>query len=171
MGAGRAWRTSRVRSQGRIGNYPAPPVRRKPPGSRGSTIVEVIHFSLLVRVSAMQALMFLLLCPAVPLDAKGEDLPRELTKLQGIWKPTALESRGTELPVERLGTSGRYTLVIVGNGYALSTHGGTLKIDATKQAVDLAITDGRYKGTTLLGLYELKDNTLRLALPSPLAAG
>jgi len=115
--------------------------------------------------------MFLLLCPAVPLDAKGEDVPKELAKLQGIWKPTALESRGTELPVKQLGTSGRYTLVIVGNGYALSTHGGTLKIDATKQTVDLAITDGRYKGTTLLGLYELKDNTLRLALPSPLAAG
>ena len=82
-----------------------------------------------------------------------------------------MESRGTPLAPGRLGTSARYTLVIVGNGYALSTHGGTVKIDGAKQTVDLAITDGRYKGTTLLGLYELKDNTLRLALPSPLAAG
>jgi uncharacterized protein (TIGR03067 family) len=115
--------------------------------------------------------MFLLLCPAVPLDAKGEDVPKELAKLQGIWNPTAVESRGTPLAAGRLGNSARYTLVIVGNGYVLSTHGGTVKIDAAKQTVDLTITDGRYKGTTLLGLYELKDNTLRLALPSPLAAG
>src|SRR5438067_2176278 len=93
----------------------------------------------------------------------------ELARFQGIWKATAVESRGQPAPLDRRRPGALrepYTLAVVGDSYALGTHAGTLKLDPAKGHVDLVVTEGRYKGTTLAGLYELKDGTLRLAVPS-----
>lgn len=119
----------------------------------------------------MQALV-LLLCAMVPLDPAKDEDAKELAKLEGVWKPTAVVSSGRELQLQGLPSLDRYTLVVVGDHYVFSTHGGTVKLDPAKGAIDLAVTEGRYKGTTGLGLYELKGDTLRLALRSnPSAAG
>jgi hypothetical protein len=59
--------------------------------------------------------------------------------------------------------------VIAGDVYAWTTIAGTIKIDSQKKTVDLVVTEGRYKGQIIPGLYELSDNTLKLAFPSPLA--
>jgi uncharacterized protein (TIGR03067 family) len=94
-------------------------------------------------------------------------VPKGLEKLQGVWKITTMESRGTSQPAAVLPAADRYTLVIVGNAYVLRTHAGTLAIDLEKKTADLTITEGRYQGQTLPGLFELKGDTLKLAFPTP----
>src|SRR5947209_13487237 len=122
----------------------------------------------------MHALMVLLLLVGVPKpkpDAPKPEAPKGLEKLQGVWKLTALERRGAQMALDGLANRDRYTLVVVGDGFAFYTQGGTLKVDPAKQAVDLINTEGRYQGITVPGLYELKDDTLRIIMASPLAAG
>jgi uncharacterized protein (TIGR03067 family) len=118
-----------------------------------------------MRLLAMHALVLLLLSPVVAAPAPEDDSSKELAKLQGVWKVTASESRGKQTGAAPL--ADRYTLVIAGDGYAFNTYAGTLKLDPAKHTADLAVTDGRYKGVTVLGLYELKGDTLRLAMASP----
>jgi uncharacterized protein (TIGR03067 family) len=118
----------------------------------------------------MHALVFLLLYPAA-VDP-GKEAPKDLDKLQGVWKATALDSGAAQfqLPAAALAAD-RYTLVVAGDRYVFGTHAGTVKVDAAKGAVDLVITDGRYKGVTILGLYELKGDTLRVVMATPARAG
>jgi uncharacterized protein (TIGR03067 family) len=119
----------------------------------------------------MHALLLLTVLPSAPLDAdKPKDLPKGLEKLQGIWKVTVMESRGlASAPAAR--TADRYCLVVVGDVYVLNTHAGTLTLDPDKKTVDMKITDGRYKGKTLPGLFELTGDTLKIAFPSPVVGG
>jgi uncharacterized protein (TIGR03067 family) len=118
----------------------------------------------------MHALLFLALVPSAPAPP---DVPKELQKFQGIWKVTATERGGTTSPTPPAALTDRMTLVVVGDAYVFSTHAGTVKIDVDKKTVDLTITEGRYKGMTLPGQLELsdKDNTLKLAIPSPTPTG
>jgi uncharacterized protein (TIGR03067 family) len=124
----------------------------------------------LEEVLTMHAILLLAL--AAPLAADPDETKSDKTKLQGVWKVTAVESRGAALPGDRLNTD-RYTLVIVGDDYVLLTHAGTVTFDRDKKTLDMKITDGRYKGRdlTLKGLYELTDDTLKIAIPSPAARG
>src|SRR5438067_2148796 len=89
-----------------------------------------------VPMTAMLLMALTVSMPALDADETKTDLP----KLQGIWKATAVEARGAAMPLERLGTADRYTLVIVGDSYVLMTHTGTMKLDPKTKAVDLAIT-------------------------------
>src|SRR5262245_1409876 len=106
----------------------------------------------------------LLLALAAPLAADPDETKSDKAKLQGIWKVTTVESRGATQP--GLNTD-RYTLVIVDDNYILLTHGGTVTFDRDKKTVDMKITDGRYKDRSLQGLYELTDDTLKIAIPTP----
>jgi uncharacterized protein (TIGR03067 family) len=116
----------------------------------------------------MHALAYLMLSAALAVPAGDEkEAPKDLDKLQGVWKVTAGTLRGTELLPARFQLP-NYSLVVVGDRYVFSTHGGTLTLDPAKRTVDLAITTGRYSGTTLLGRYELKGDTLKLILPATL---
>jgi uncharacterized protein (TIGR03067 family) len=123
----------------------------------------------------MYALAVLLLCPAVPADVgksdKADDAQRELARIEGVWAITTLESRGMQRPADGRVAAARNPFIIVGDRYVFGTHGGTVKIDRAKHTVDLTVTDGRYQGTTLLGLYEIKGGTLRIALATPRQAG
>jgi uncharacterized protein (TIGR03067 family) len=120
----------------------------------------------------MHALVCLLLYPAVAVDPpKPADAPKDLAKLEGVWKMTARETRGAALQVARAGAADLYTFVLVGDRYAFHTHGGTLTLDPAKHTVDFTITEGRYKGSTLLGRYDLTGDTLRLAVASSPAQG
>src|SRR5262249_34572991 len=51
------------------------------------------------------------------------------------------------------------------------THAGTLKADPRDKVLDLTLTAGRHKGTTLLALFEVKDGTLRIATTNPGGGG
>jgi uncharacterized protein (TIGR03067 family) len=114
----------------------------------------------------MNAILLLVLLAPAPADTKDDPKAQKaaLDKLQGIWKLTALESRGQAMPVERIARSDRYTLVVSGDNYVLLTHAGTVKLDPAKKFVDLVISEGRYKGTSSLGIYELSGDKLKIAL-------
>ena len=119
----------------------------------------------------MNAALVLALALGAPVeigkDGKGDKATREaMEKLQGVWKATAVESLGRALPPATV-NSDRYTLVVDGDAYVLLTHAGTVKLDPAKKTIDLIITEGRYKGTTAPGLYELSGDTLKIALAVP----
>ncbi len=113
----------------------------------------------------MTAMLLMALSVGAPIEAK-DDAKAQLAKLQGVWQVTALESGGVEQAPARARATNRSTLVIVGDGYAFSTQAGTIKIDPAAKTLDLAITDGRYKDQTVLALYELTDDTLKIAMES-----
>jgi uncharacterized protein (TIGR03067 family) len=102
-----------------------------------------------------------------PADArKDDDAKKELANLQGVWKPTSVDSAGRQIAGERLTATARYTLVIAGNGYALGATAGIVTLDPAQHHIDLVVTDGRTKGATLRGLYELTGDTLKLTTAS-----
>jgi uncharacterized protein (TIGR03067 family) len=115
----------------------------------------------------MNAMIMLAASLALPVGVVGEDGKKEAERLQGVWKLTAMESRGRAFPVDQLGGAERYTLVVSGDAYVLSNHAGTLKAEPAQRHVDLTITEGRYKGNTVAGIYELTGDSLKLAIPSP----
>src|SRR5262245_34420790 len=115
----------------------------------------------------MYALLALLLIPVAP-AGKADPPKKDADKLQGVWRVTTIESRGLQIPANQLGAADRYTLVIVGTDYAFFAQGGTIKFDPAKKEVDFTVTDGRYKGATVLGIYDLTGDTLKVAMSSPL---
>ena len=44
---------------------------------------------------------------------------------------------------------------------------GSMKVDATAKSIDLIPGDGKYKGKTLLGIYELDGDTLKICFAEP----
>jgi uncharacterized protein (TIGR03067 family) len=119
----------------------------------------------------MHTLLLLAVLPSAPLDAdKPKAPPKEFEKIQGIWKVTTMESSGVaRAPTAR--TAARYVLVVVGDTYVLNTHAGTIALDLGKKTVDMKITEGRYKGQTLPGIFELSGDNLKIAFPSPVTGG
>src|SRR4051812_3915483 len=97
-------------------------------------------------------------------DAKqtGDDV---LKKLQGTWKFVAQEMHGKALPPEE----GKSRITFDGDKWLVRAdgkvvQGGTHKFDPTKKPgqVDAAVTEGEGKGTTMIGIYELKGDTMRV---------
>jgi len=76
-------------------------------------------------------------------------------------------SRGTSIPADRL-EGPTNTLVVVGDRYFLMTHAGTLALDSAKNTIDFDVKNGRYNGTVLPSRYELKEDTLKIILPTSL---
>jgi uncharacterized protein (TIGR03067 family) len=111
----------------------------------------------------MYALLWLTLLAPAPVE---KPMPKGPQELQGVWKITTMESGGTAAAAN-LRTADRYTLVVVGDAYVLRLHAGTLTVDIKKKTVDMTVTEGPYKGTTVPGIFELKDGTLKLAFSTP----
>ena len=44
---------------------------------------------------------------------------------------------------------------------------GSMKVDATAKSIDMMPADGKYKGKTLLGIYELDGDTLKICFAEP----
>jgi uncharacterized protein (TIGR03067 family) len=116
----------------------------------------------------MHTLLFLALVPSAPAPPEKEkEVPKELKPLQGVWKITAVEQGGRTPGTFGPAVGDRFPLVIVGDAYVLNNQAGTLKVDLEKKTADLTITEGRYKGQVLPALFEISDNTLKLAFPTP----
>lgn len=105
---------------------------------------------------------------AVPVPDRKEP-PKDAEKIQGVWTPTAAESRGTALPAALL-QSNRFQLIVDGDQYVFSTHGGKLKLDPTNGTADLTVQNGRNAGRTLPGRYKFDGDTLQLVLPSSITS-
>lgn len=91
--------------------------------------------------------------------------PDDATLVQGSWTIAEAELGGRPFPAE---VSKDMTLVLAKGTYVLKTKGpedkGTATIDATKtpRQLDVIGTEGPNKGKTLLCIYELDGDTLKV---------
>ena len=103
----------------------------------------------------------------VPADkAKDDAGKKELDKLQGTWKSVSFEMNGQKTPADELK---KRTVTYTGDKWEVKEDGkvvvaGTQKLDPTKDPheIDSLVTEGEGKGTTMLGIYELKGDTFRV---------
>jgi uncharacterized protein (TIGR03067 family) len=108
-------------------------------------------------------------------NVRGEERPRgaqpEQTGLDGTWKVVSASFDGKPRPADRFRD---IRVTISGRQYA-TTKGGqvveraTMTADPSKQpkTIDLAFAEGESKGQTLLGIYELSGDTLRIVMTEP----
>jgi uncharacterized protein (TIGR03067 family) len=96
--------------------------------------------------------------------ADDDAAKKELKALQGTWKVVAAEQDGD--PLDRI-VGG--LLVVKDNNFHIKTAGGTelkgdLRLDPTKKPrhIDFAHQEGLLKDKTWQGIYELKDDVLKL---------
>ena len=93
----------------------------------------------------------------------GEDV---LKKIKGTWKFVSQEVDGKPRPKEELA---KQTITFDGDKWTVRRDGkviqaGTHKFDPDKKPpqVDAVVTEGEDKGNTMLGIYELKGDTLKV---------
>jgi uncharacterized protein (TIGR03067 family) len=107
----------------------------------------------------------LLLAADNPSDQAVKD---ELAKLKGTWTIETVERNGMKM------NAISSQVVIADDKYTQKASGdaiedGTLKLDPSKKppTIDLIIMSGADKGKKQVGVYELKDDVLRLCLALP----
>jgi len=122
----------------------------------------------------MQALMMVLagFMGVVDRPLPKKDVAKDDAKLlQGTWRVTLLQSRGRPFPEERLRQLD-YKLIIQGQEFYFmlqnrKTQGMQFKVDPASKpkAIDLTPMTGRGKGQTILAIYSLEGDTLRICQP------
>ena len=102
---------------------------------------------------------------------QDDAVKKELKKLEGSWATVFIEAAGQKVTDEdkiktrKLSTKGdKYTLK-VGD----ETVQGTIEINPTKKpkTIDVKPDSGSNKGKTLLGIYELDGDSLKICLALP----
>jgi uncharacterized protein (TIGR03067 family) len=111
--------------------------------------------------------------PAAAGGADDEAVKKELAALAGTWKPTSAETDGRKLSDEELkdvtvtyDAAGKFS--VRRGGEVL--YAGTFKIDPAKKpkAIDYTQTsEGGNQGMTVLGIYEVQGDTLRVCTTPP----
>ena len=97
--------------------------------------------------------------------ARSQDAADERKLLQGVWLPTAAELSEKQLDEATLKSM---KLVIDGDKYTVtvgkSTDKGAIKFDpvAKPKTMDIIGGDGPNQGKTILAIYELNGDTLRV---------
>jgi uncharacterized protein (TIGR03067 family) len=99
-------------------------------------------------------------------DSK-QAIEKELKKMQGTWRFVSIKSDGKDLEEEvvkgaRLTITERRFLFRVGP----DVHSGIIDLDTTKKpkTIDVTFTSGADKGKVTLGIYELKDDALKVCM-------
>jgi uncharacterized protein (TIGR03067 family) len=97
---------------------------------------------------------------------KNGDGNKDQEKLQGVWRYVSFESNGEKMPEEQLK---RMSVIYDGDKWTVKEGdkvvvSGTQKLDPSKKPaqIDSVITEGEGKGTTMLGIYELKGDRMRV---------
>jgi uncharacterized protein (TIGR03067 family) len=95
-----------------------------------------------------------------------EAAENELKKLQGTWQFISQEVGGKPVPPAHLA---KMTITFTADKWAVREDGkvvqaGSHKLDPTKKPaqVDAIVTEGPDKGSTMLGIYELKGDTMKV---------
>jgi uncharacterized protein (TIGR03067 family) len=96
---------------------------------------------------------------------------KELERLQGTWSTLSIEVDGQKATdEERIKTR---KLIVAGNRYTLKVEGetvqGTIEVNPTQKpkTIDEKPDSGLHKGRTLLGIYELEGDNLKICLALP----
>jgi uncharacterized protein (TIGR03067 family) len=120
----------------------------------------------LMRAYILAVFAAALLLSAAPVLA---DDKKDLNELQGTWEVTAMFADGKPETDKAKGT----TFVIKGDKITLVASEGqdkrsyTIKLDSAKKpkGIDALAPDGAVDGMTLLGIYEIKGDTLTWCVP------
>lgn len=105
--------------------------------------------------------------PAVAADTPEDAAQKEYARFEGAWKIVSVEIEGKKLP-ETFFKGSR--LVLKGPEFTYQEGGmtskGTYRVDVSKKPkqIDITFSEGPQKDKTLLGIYELDDDTYRLCL-------
>jgi uncharacterized protein (TIGR03067 family) len=90
----------------------------------------------------------------------------DLKKIQGTWQFVSHEMKGKKTPPEQVA---KLKITFTGDKWSVTEDGkvvqtGTQKLDPTKKPshVDAVVIDGGVKGVTMLGIYEIKGDTLKV---------
>jgi uncharacterized protein (TIGR03067 family) len=108
-------------------------------------------------------LLFLTL--SLPCLSRGDDAKDDAKSIDGTWLASAAELGG-----EKFSDEVRKTIkLVIGDGKYTVTVGknpdrGTVKVDPSKKPkeMDITGTEGPNKGKTILAIYEMTDDTLRI---------
>lgn len=99
-------------------------------------------------------------------DDRGDAAKADRDRLQGTWRYVSFTANGEKMPQEQLD---RMTVTYDGDRWTVKDGdkmvvAGTQKLDPTKKPaqMDSEVTEGEGKGATMLGIYELKGDTLRV---------
>jgi uncharacterized protein (TIGR03067 family) len=97
--------------------------------------------------------------------SRADDAKDDAKSMDGTWLASAAELGGEKFPDEVTKT----IKLVVGDGKYTVTVGkdpdkGTVKLDPSKKpkSVDITGTEGPNKGKTILAIYEIKDDTLKV---------
>jgi len=89
-----------------------------------------------------------------------------LKKIQGTWRFVSQEMAGKPRPPEEVA---KLKITFTGDKWVVREDGnvvqaGTHKLDPTKKPaqVDAAVTEGQDKGSTMLGIYQLEGDTMKV---------
>jgi uncharacterized protein (TIGR03067 family) len=103
--------------------------------------------------------------------AQDDVVKKELKKLQGTWATVSIEAAGEKVTdKDKIKT---WKLTTKGDKYTLKVGDemvqGTIEINPTKKpkTIDVKPDSGSNKGKTLLGIYELKGDNLKICLAPP----
>ncbi len=103
--------------------------------------------------------------PRVWADDKA-DVEKELKKFQGSWTFESVEADGKEQPAAEFKG---LTLIFEGEKHTVKKGDeviqvGTQKLDPSKspKTIDVTMTEGPNKGAVLLGIYEIRGDTLKV---------
>jgi uncharacterized protein (TIGR03067 family) len=141
------------------------PLRGRQPGAAqqpaGGSLTTKICGRLIVKLALLVSLASLSLLSLV---ARG-DATEDRKMMDGTWLPVTAEMAGEKFPDEVLKTM---KLVIKGENYTVEvgnqTDEGTTKIDPDKtpKEIDIKGAKGPNEGKTLLAIYEIKGDSLRV---------
>ncbi len=107
-----------------------------------------------------------------PADEAKETVKKDLDRLQGAWTATALTFNGADFLANGKAAGFRFAfkgdeVVVEGNDAVQKEYARLkLKLDpaAAPRLVDLTVTGGVQKDAVLEGIYELKDDELKLCV-------
>ena len=109
---------------------------------------------------------------AVTAVGLAQDSAGDLKAMQGAWLGRIAEIGGVE-PDNKI-KEFQPKVVIKGDAYTtflgdMKIEEGKMKLDATKKpkAIDATPKDGKFKGMTLQGLYEIKGDDMRVVFGKP----
>ncbi len=104
-------------------------------------------------------------------DPKDDATKEEMSLCQGEWAVVSIEQSGKALPemyvkgAKRTVKDSELTVIIGGELFMKAK----CSLDPSKKpkAINYAVTEGPYKGQTLLGIYEITDDTMKTCFAAP----
>lgn len=92
----------------------------------------------------------------------------EMARLQGTWTSIAFEAAGMSFETKDDPKRSEAKITITDNSYQRGDQ-GSFKIDPAKnpKQIDFMPTDGQFRGKTLLGIYSLDNDILKICESAP----